>query len=213
MYFGQRIYNSTWPKITPNQSEQWQLPSLEKCFSFLKFFQLFWVDLSLRLIANIQKTCGILIPRWGHPNWFSGKHFSIKIGTTLMHMILLSIRNVIAYYYITNEMSNYQMPSWYEWINFKHSFNFFRVSWKHTVVGHKAKLVCISQFAYNAALSWISNSAREYKNIELPNNKSCQCIPNSLNSWWNYLFVYSAGGMALQGKMWFVTTEENIIYK
>ena len=35
-----------WPKIAPNQSEQWQRPSLENRFCFLKFFQLFWVDLS-----------------------------------------------------------------------------------------------------------------------------------------------------------------------
>ena len=50
-----------WSKIAPNQSEHWQRPSLENRFCFLKFFQLFWVDLSQRWIANMQKTCGILI--------------------------------------------------------------------------------------------------------------------------------------------------------
>ena len=47
-----------WPKIAPNQSEQWQRPPLENLFLFI---QLFWVDLSREIVANMQKTCGILI--------------------------------------------------------------------------------------------------------------------------------------------------------
>ena len=59
--FREHIYSNTWLKIMPNQSEQWQHPSLENRFCFLKFFQLFMVDLSRRSIANMQKICGILI--------------------------------------------------------------------------------------------------------------------------------------------------------
>ena len=66
-----------WLKIAPNQSEQWQLPSIENHFCFLKFIQLFWVDLSRRLIAE---NMGYSHLRWGRPNWFSRKHFSIENG-------------------------------------------------------------------------------------------------------------------------------------
>ena len=67
-----------WPKISPNQSEQWQCPLLENHFCFLKFFSTVLGRFISEINSQYAENMRYSHPRRGHPNWFFGKHFSVE---------------------------------------------------------------------------------------------------------------------------------------